>query len=148
MFVKKITYTDEFTGEKVTDPFYFNLTQAEIIDLEATLPGGIAGSLRLTKDGRDPEVMINFLKTIIGKAYGERPYNSRKFVKSKENTDAFLASEAFSELLFELLEDENAANEFFTGVFPDMKKMNSRIEAIRSKGEKQKALESPDVVVE
>ena len=40
MLKREITYTDFFTEEEVTEEFYFNLTEVEVIELNAQYPGG------------------------------------------------------------------------------------------------------------
>jgi len=45
MFTKTINYTD-FNGEERTESFYFNLTKAELAELNLTTEGGLQEVLR------------------------------------------------------------------------------------------------------
>ena len=135
MLAKPITYKDPFSGENVTETFYFNITTAEMLDIEARYNGSIMGAIKRVLNSRDLESIIEIFKYLIGKAYGERPLNTNKFVKSKEATDAFLSSDAYSELMFELLEDKEAASEFFTHVFPEKGEIADRLQKLLSKME-------------
>lgn len=146
MLAKPITYKDPFSGENVTETFYFNITTAEMLDIEARYNGSIMTAIRRVLDSRNLESIIEIFKYLIGKAYGERPLNTNKFVKSKEATDAFLSSDAYSELMFELLEDKEAASEFFTHVFPEKGEIADRLKKLLSKMEADE--KAADVVVE
>lgn len=146
MLAKPITYKDPFTGENVTETFYFNITTAEMLDIEARYNGSIMSAIKRVLNSRNLESIIEIFKYLIGKAYGERPLNTNKFVKSKEATDAFLSSDAYSELMFELLEDKEAASEFFTHVFPEKGEIADRLKKLLSKMEADE--KAADVVVE
>lgn len=146
MLAKPITYKDPFSGENVTETFYFNITTAEMLDIEARYNGSIMTAIRRVLDSRNLESIIEIFKYLIGKAYGERPLNTNKFVKSKEATDAFLSSDAYSELMFELLEDKEAASEFFTHVFPEKGEIADRLKKLLSTMEADE--KAADVVVE
>lgn len=146
MLEKPITYKDPFTGESVTEKFYFNITPAETIDIEARYNGSIMSAIKRVQASRNLESIIEIFKYIIGKAYGERPLNTNKFIKSKEATDAFLSSDAYSELMFELLEDKDAAADFFTHVFPEKETMIDRLKKLI--GTNSTPDEESDAVVE
>ena len=146
MLAKPITYKDPFSGENVTETFYFNITTAEMLDIEARYNGSIMSAIKRVLNSRNLESIIEIFKYLIGKAYGERPLNTNKFVKSKEATDAFLSSDAYSELMFELLEDKEAASEFFTHVFPEKGEIADRLNKLLSKMEVDE--KAADVVVE
>lgn len=146
MLAKPITYKDPFSGENVTETFYFNITTAEMLDIEARYNGSIMSAIKRVLNSRNLESIIEIFKYLIGKAYGERPLNTNKFVKSKEATDAFLSSDAYSELMFELLEDKEAASEFFTHVFPEKGEIADRLKKLLSKMEADE--KAADVVVE
>ena len=146
MLAKPITYKDPFSGENVTETFYFNITTAEMLDIEARYNGSIMSAIKRVLNSRNLESIIEIFKYLIGKAYGERPLNTNKFVKSKEATDAFLSSDAYSELMFELLEDKEAASEFFTHVFPEKGEIADRLNKLLTKMEADE--KAADVVVE
>ena len=44
MLKKTITYQN-FAGETVTEDFYFNLTKAELLQLEMAMPNGLAAHI-------------------------------------------------------------------------------------------------------
>ena len=116
MIKKTITYTDFFEETEVTEDFYFNLSKAELMELEASFPGGMQKYFnKIIKEENGAEVM-NVFKNILLKSYGKR--DGGKFVKSEAIRDEFYSSPAYSELLMELLSSETAATEFFKRVLP------------------------------
>lgn len=117
MFAKEITYTD-FDGEKRTEKFYFNLTQAECIELEALGKGGLEGYIRRIISSDDQVEILNIIKKVILLAYGEKTADGKRFYKNQQMKDAFAASEAYSVLFMELLSDADKASEFMREIAP------------------------------
>lgn len=55
-------------------------------------------------------------KDIILKSYGKKSDDGKRFIKSKELSEEFSQTEAYSELMVELIKDENAASTFVNGL--------------------------------
>lgn len=117
MLKKTITYVD-YNGQQRTEDFYFNLTQAEIMEMEATTAGGYADMLQRIVDAQDQTAIFNTFKDIIMTAYGEKSPDGRRFVKTPEIKDAFVQTEAYSALIMEFFRDPNSAIEFANGILP------------------------------
>ena len=83
MFAKEITYTD-FDGEKRTEKFHFNLTQAECIELEALGKGGLEGYIRRIISSDDQVEILNIIKKVILLAYGEKTADGKRFYKNQQ----------------------------------------------------------------
>lgn len=118
MLKKEITYTNPFNGESETETFYFNLTQAEILELEVNIEGGLEGAIehiQATQNGKD---IIELFKTILKKAYGKRSPDGKRFIKSPQDFGEFEASEAYSALFMELVTQADAAANFINGIVP------------------------------
>lgn len=111
-----ITYEDIFTGDKVTKTFYFNLTKAELLELEKSKEGGFSSIITSIIEEGNNEKLIPYFKKIIELSYGERTDDGR-FRKSEEAREAFLSSEAYSELFFSFFEEEKLV-QFINGVMP------------------------------
>lgn len=116
MYRKKVTYTD-FNGQEVTDTLYFNLTEVELMEMQLR-NGDMEEMLERISKSKDLYQIVSTIKYIICSSYGEKSLDGKRFVKSKELTDAFKASEAYSVLFTELMQDENAAAEFINGIMP------------------------------
>lgn len=126
MLKKSITYVNSDSGKTETKDFYFNLTKADLAELEYSIPGGFDGIRdEITNQLNEGRVIIGALldsyKLIIAKAVGFRTPDG-KFAKSKEFRDIFLASDAYSELVLELMnvENEEKITDFFSKVVVGM----------------------------
>lgn len=117
MLKKTMTYED-CEGNKVTEDFWFNLTQAEIVKLNYYCPGGLeVYAKRCEKDGRYYDILELFEK-IICMAYGEKSADGKRFIKSKELTESFIQTEAYSNLFMELISNPEAGQIFIKGITP------------------------------
>lgn len=117
MLKKTITYTD-YNGTSRTENFYFGLNKAEIMDMELSVTGGMRQLLQMIMDKQDIPKIIDAFKKIIKMSYGEKSPDGRRFIKSPELTEAFVQTEAYSELYMELLGDAKAAADFINGIVP------------------------------
>ena len=118
MFVKTITYQD-FLGNERTEDFYFNLTEAEIIEwlstnAEYTLDKVIEN---MTKK-MNVKGILEATKSLIYKAYGEVSLDGRRFIKSEEVKNSFMETNAYSVLFMELATDAKKAAAFFNSIIP------------------------------
>ena len=119
MLKKTITYTD-FDNKSRTEDFYFNLTKAEITEMEMATEGGLAKRLEKIIQEQKMDQIIAEFKDIIRRSYGEKSPDGRRFIKSKELCDAFEQTEAYSELFMELATNAEAAAEFVNGIIPQI----------------------------
>lgn len=117
MLIKKITYPD-YNGVTRTEEFYFNLTQAEVIEMEYTTTGGLSVMIDRLVSAIDLPEIIKIFKELILKAYGEKSPDGKRFIKSSELSTAFSQTEAYSVLFMELATSANAASEFINGILP------------------------------
>lgn len=114
MLKQTITYIGHDGKEKTKD-FYFSLTKGEITELHLSLPGGLDGFMERLGDDPDPEDVIEVFKKIILKSYGKRTATN-SFIKSKELSEEFAATDAYSELFLKFLDNEdNFVNKFLEG---------------------------------
>lgn len=116
MYVKEITYDDPFTEESVTKKYYFNLSKAELLELQESKDGGFASIIKNIIDEKRNEKLIPYFKQIIAMSYGVRTPEGG-FMKSKELTDQFMASEAYSELFMSFFDADNLIA-FVNGIIP------------------------------
>ena len=117
MLKKTIEFTD-YNGETRKEDFYFNLSKAELMEMELGTSGGFAEMLQRLVDTQDvPEIMKVF-KQVVMKAYGVKSTDGKRFIKSEEQSKGFTETEAYSELFMELLTDPDAAAAFINGIIP------------------------------
>lgn len=117
MLKKTITYTD-YLGNQRTEDFYFNLTQAEVMEMELSRTGGLTAMIEKIVAEQDHPKIIKVFKELVLKAYGQISPDGRKFVKNDEVRDDFSQTEAYSMLFMELALDAKAAAEFVNGIVP------------------------------
>lgn len=117
MISKTITYND-YNGVERTETFYFHLTKAEIMKLEMSTHGGYAEMIERIVNAKDAPAIMATFEELIHKSYGVKTPDGRGFVKRKEDLEAFIQTEAYSELFMELLTDTDYAIKFFNGVIP------------------------------
>lgn len=117
MLKKIIKYTD-YNGVEREEPFYFNLTKAELIKWEGSTVGGMRAMYDKIIQTQDQEALIALFETIIQRAYGEKSADGRRFMKSPEILANFTSTEAYSELFMELASNDQSAAEFMNGIMP------------------------------
>lgn len=117
MIKKTIKYVD-YNGTERTEDFYFNLSKAEVSEMELSVDGGLSQMLERIVASHDNKEIIRMFKKIILKAYGEKSADGKRFVKSEELATAFSQTEAYVELFMELATNEDKAAEFVNGIIP------------------------------
>ena len=130
MIKEPITYTD-YNGIERTEDFYFNLTKAEIMEMEMSTTGGLAEMIQRIVAAKDQPAIIKIFKDLILKAYGEKSADGKRFMKSEEIRLGFEQTEAYSQLFMKLATDADAAAKFVNGIVPaDMAQQASAIAPI------------------
>lgn len=122
MIKETITYTD-YNGVERKEDFYFNLTKAEIMEMEMSTKGGLAEMIQRIVAAQDQPAIIKIFKDLIIKAYGVKSPDGKRFIKNDEVVNEFVQTEAFSQLFMKLATDSDAASKFVNGIVPaDMAK--------------------------
>ncbi len=134
MFTKTMTYTDYNGNERVED-FYFNFTTAEIAEMELSTKGGLEGEIKAITNEMDGAKIVAWFKKIILQSVGKKTPDGKRFVKSKEISEEFAQTEAYSQLFMELAFDAEKGAEFINSIIPtipdDKKpKISSNVKAI------------------
>ena len=117
MLKKTITYKDYFDIER-TEDFYFNLSKAELLEMEMGAVGGNSEMLKKIIAAKDQATLIRIFKEFVLKAYGEKSEDGRRFIKSEELSKAFSETPAYEIIYMELVTDAQAAADFVKGVAP------------------------------
>ena len=117
MLKKTITYTD-YNGAERTEDFYFNLSKAEVMEMEMSTSGGLAEMITRIVAEQDAPAIIKIFKELVLKAYGQKSPDGKRFIKSEELATAFSQTEAYSQLFMELATDADSAAKFVNGIVP------------------------------
>ena len=118
MLKKTITYTD-YDGNERTEDFYFNLTEAELMEMEMSVDGGFRKMAEKIVAAKDSVKIMQVFKGLVLKAYGEKSDDGRRFIKSEKLSEEFSQTEAYSKLYMELVTDGEAAAAFMNGIVPE-----------------------------
>ena len=130
MLKKTITYTD-YNGVERKEDFYFNLTKAEIMEMEMSISGGLTEMINRIVAAQDAPAIIKIFKELVLKAYGVKSPDGKRFIKSDELATEFAQTEAYSQLFMELATDADAASAFVNGIVPNVEGMESAPKLIK-----------------
>lgn len=117
MLKKTITYTD-CNGVERTESFFFNLTKTELMKMEMSTSGGLTEMIKRVSETLDAPVIMKIFEDLILASYGEKSPDGKRFIKSKELSEAFSQTGAYDVLFMELLTDSDKASEFFKAIVP------------------------------
>lgn len=124
MLKRPITFNN-YEGEEVTQDWYFNLTQAEILEINTSIKGGLVNRLQYAIKEEDSYTVMNLLRLVVLKSVGEKTADGAHFVKFKiidgvkvAIADLFECTPAYSALFLELISGDDAADKFIRGVIP------------------------------
>lgn len=130
MYAKKVKYKG-FDGHDVEEVVRFNLTKAEVLNLDLKYEdyGGLMGYYRkMITDIKEGDASwkpyVNFLQSVLLAAYGQRTEDGR-FIKKKNGvplSEEFETSEAYAAVLMPLLTEEGLSElePMMLNIFPDM----------------------------
>lgn len=139
MITKTIKYCT-FEGEPAEDVFYFSMNQTEFALLNAKLPGGLERYLESIRSTHDQSRLLELITTFVTESYGERTMNGgfvKKDPQGRKLGEQFLCTEAFDNLLSDLLSNDDAVTQFLIGVLPhsiqpqvrtEMSKLQKKVE--------------------
>lgn len=127
MLTKRITF--EGVEGPITEEYLFHITQAQILELnlpyandpevaDSNAPTGLAKYFQEIVDTNDSTKIYEQFKRIVLLAVGKKSEDGKRFLKSDEIRQDFENTEAYSELIIELMEDAEKAAQFFAGIMP------------------------------
>lgn len=135
MVIKKIQYHD-LDGDLREDDFYFSMNETQYARLNRQFPGGLqAYAMKAAKD-KNADDMFLVIDTLVREAYGER--RNEGFVKVAPNgqklSDFFVNTEAYDNLLIELMKNEDNLIGFMTGCLYEnaQKRVNAEIQKVKA----------------
>ena len=116
MIEKTIKYHD-LDGDLREDTFYFSMNETQFARVNTMFPGGLQEfAMKAAKD-KNPDDMFKVIDILVREADGERVGSN--FVKITPNgqklADFFINTEAYVNLLLELMKSEDGLMAFMTG---------------------------------
>ena len=126
MIKKTITYVD-YNGTERTEDFYFNLSKAELMEMEMGTKGGLTEELQRIINAQDTPEIIKVFKGLLLKSYGQKSPDGKRFIKNDTLREEFSQTEAYSQLFMELATDADAASAFINGIIPEIEKKQNKV---------------------
>ena len=123
MLKKTITYLD-FEGNEVTDDFYFNLTQAEILRAEMNTDKaiGLEATIEALKEEKNSQKIMEMFEKFIRMSIGKKSADGKRFIKNDEIADEFMQTQAYSDLIVSFFQDPQKGSDFFNAIIPKAEK--------------------------
>lgn len=118
MYAKEITYND-YNGVERKETFLFDLSEAEILEMELSTVGGFEQYVNKIINAQDTPQLVKLFKELILKAYGVKSDDGRRFIKNEAVATEFSQTPAYSKLFMELATDAQAAAEFVNKIVPE-----------------------------
>ncbi len=115
MFKHTIKYTD-YNGVEREEQFFFNLSKAELMEMELSTKAGVEEMIRMMIATNDNAKITQTYKELILKSYGIKSEDGRRFIKNQQLREDFEQSEAYSEFFIELLSSNELQTKFINGV--------------------------------
>lgn len=117
MIKKTITYND-YNGVERTEDFYFNLSEAEVMEMELGVTGGMAEMIQRIVQAQDGPTIMQTFKDVVLRSYGVKSPDGKRFIKNDTLREEFSQTEAYSQLFMKLAMDSKAAADFVNGIMP------------------------------
>lgn len=117
MLKKTIKYTD-YNGMERTEDFYFNLNKAEIIEMNMSISGGLIEKIERITQTQDGPELYKLFRDLVHKSYGVKSLDGKRIIKNEQILAEFIQTEAYSEFIYELVNNADAASEFVNGIVP------------------------------
>lgn len=117
MIKETITYTD-YNGEEHTEDFYFNLSEVELTRMNLSVEGGYGEFIQRIVADKNAMEISNIMEKFILDSYGIKSDDGKRFIKSKELSEEFSQTAAYSQLYMKLMTNDEAAAAFINGIIP------------------------------
>lgn len=121
MFKKVVNYVD-YNGVEKTETVYFNLSEAELVEMELEVGGGLTEQMQAIVDAKDIPSIIKVFKDLVLKAYCEKSPDGKYALKLDDEgrplSRKFAQTEVYSKIFMELASNDGAAAEFVKGIVP------------------------------
>ena len=117
MLTKTITYND-YNGVERTEDYLFNLSKAELMEMELSIAGGLSETIDKIIKTKDTPALVKIFKELLLNSYGVKSPDGKRFIKTDELREEFAHTEAYSKLFMELATNAEAAAAFVNGIIP------------------------------
>lgn len=113
---KKVIKFEDYNGNQRETTAYFNLSKAEMMEMELSTKAGVEEWLRMLIATNDNATIVQTYKNLILKSYGIKSEDGTRFIKTDKLREEFEQSAAYSEFFMELLADPSEQTRFMQNV--------------------------------
>lgn len=124
MIKKTVKYKD-YNGVERTETHWFNLNEAEVMELELSINGGLSTMIDRVIAAQDGVTIMRIFRDIMLRSYGVKSDDGKRFIKNSEIRDNFVQTEAYSIIFMEVVTDAKKAAEFVNGILPEKKESDA-----------------------
>lgn len=120
MHKETVTYTD-YNGMERKETFYFNMNEAELIEMQYGTAGGLDQTIKKIIEAQDQGALIAIFKKLLLDSYGVKSDDGRRFIKKQDGrrlSDEFEQTPAYPILYMKLASDDEAAAKFINEIVP------------------------------
>ncbi len=143
MVSKTITYTD-YNGVQKIMKAWFNMSRADLFQLELADAEGWTDKVKRLINEQNTREVIKIITSFIDDAYGIKTPDGR-FDKNPRHLEEFKQTDAYSELLFEFVNEPEKLAEFINGIVASVE---TSVEAVDADSEIEKATKKAGTVVD
>ena len=119
---KKVIKSIDFLGVEREEAYYFNISEAEALEMELSTTGGIIAMIQGMIDAKDMPSLVKYWKDFILASYGERSSDGVYFRKLDDEgrplSRKFMQTDAYNKLYVELCTNTEEAINFVKNVLP------------------------------
>lgn len=139
MLKHSITYKN-FNEEEVTRDFYFNLSEAELVEMQVAQRGQMEAYLRNIINSGDSRKLLDTMLSFVKGAYGVRSDDGAEFIKTEIAWDRFRGSGAWDSLFLQMVKDPDFMVNFIRGILPaNLREAADNNDPVKAKYEELKA---------
>ena len=118
MLQKTIKYED-YNGNQVSKDFWFHMNKADIAEFKYRKDGSdMVDVISRIMANENIRGILDILKEIARASVGRKSEDGSRFIKDDEARSELFDTDAYSELMYELLSDERNAADFIQGILP------------------------------
>lgn len=119
MITKSVKYED-LNGNTIVKDFDFHLNKVEIAELQFREDGTTFDDviIQISQDETNIRTVLDIIKEIVTASVGRRSEDGTRFIKDDEAVNALVQTDAYSELLFEMISSPQNVAEFVKGLLP------------------------------
>ena len=136
--VKRTEKYVDFDGNERTEDFYFNISPAELYELQFSENGGMGNLMEKISKEQDFTKIVEYFKRFVLLAFGEKSLDGKYLFKDEETKRKFQACPAYSQIFMDLATDAEVAAKFMNEVQPPKEVMDKYIAKLKKAEEDRK----------